>query len=437
MYGGSLTSDATALGCAWNQLAPPTAFVGYEPRFNRYGFSGSGFMPTGTYTIANYGGNYGGLGDISKRANPGNTILFVMKNNAFGTALVMNSNNNGGVFNLNVTQDLTINGFTGGIVCFADSAGVFYQATLSAGVATINNIMVGQQLNTNDITWTRYFGTTDTALLNQWAYSQQYASASSVLRGIGVASTTILSLPDTNVTLSQASAITKLASSFTVNTSTNTLTVTASSSLDDLYDAMKAYKCTADQINLQYPTIDTQPVTTSGTSLITAMNIVVNSGVTLSSGSKFTAINTSGTFTNAGIISTNIIANITTTGNISSGVTVTGNISQATPINLTGVTINGNLTYNTNAPITIIFTNTNVSGTISNSGTSNVVINLSNSTIGTAGTRVVARQLTILTINGLETDSQVYITNEAGTQIEYIASSSIDYGINTTGGTGE
>jgi len=436
MYGGSLTSDATALGCVWNQLAAPTAFVGYEPRFNRYGFSGSGFMPTGTYTIANYGGNYGGLGDISKRANFGNTILFVMKNNAFGTALVMNSNNNGGVFNLNVTQDLTVNGFTGGIVCFADSAGVFYQATLSGGVATINDIMVGQQLNTNDTVWTRYYETTDTASLNQWAYSQQYANASSVLRGIGVASATILSLPDTNVTLSQTAANAILASNFTVDTATNTITVTANSTLDNIYDAMKAYKCTATQANLQYPSISTQPVNASGSSLVTAMNIVVNSGVTLSNGSKFTSINTSGTFTSAGVISCNVVANVTTTGTISSGVTITGNVAQATPTNLTSVSITGNLTYNTASSPTVTLTNTNVSGTVSNSGAGTVTISTSGSTIGTIGTRIITRPVTALTLNGLTAGSQVYVANGSGTQVAYVASSGTSYTLDTTGQTG-
>lgn len=109
-------------------------------------------------------------------------------------------------------------------------------------------------------------------------------------------------LPDTNVTLSETNAVAKLASSFTVSTSTNTITVTANSTLDDLYDVMKAYKTRNVQAQLEYPTIATQPVNASGTNLVTAMNIVVNSGVTISEGVKFKSFTTTGTVTDNGEI---------------------------------------------------------------------------------------------------------------------------------------
>jgi hypothetical protein len=109
---------------------------------------------------------------------------------------------------------------------------------------------------------------------------------------------------DENVTLTQAAAVAKLASSFTVNPATKTVTVTADSTYDDLYDALKAHKCTATQANLETPAIDQQVVSHVNGGLIAATdwNLVVNTGVTLSEGTKakkvtFTTITESGTVT--------------------------------------------------------------------------------------------------------------------------------------------
>jgi hypothetical protein len=94
---------------------------------------------------------------------------------------------------------------------------------------------------------------------------------------------------DPNITLDKAGAIAKLASSFTVDPVTKIVTVTANSSFDDVYDALKAYKATANALNLATPTLDTLIVTPNGTSLeaFTGWSLVVNTGVTLSSGVKF------------------------------------------------------------------------------------------------------------------------------------------------------
>lgn len=97
-------------------------------------------------------------------------------------------------------------------------------------------------------------------------------------------------LTDNYVTLSKANAVAKLASSFSINTATNLVTVTANSSLDDLYDAMKAYKTQAVQAQLEYPAIGIQPVTASGSIASTAMALTVNPGVTLAAGSKLLSV---------------------------------------------------------------------------------------------------------------------------------------------------
>jgi len=94
---------------------------------------------------------------------------------------------------------------------------------------------------------------------------------------------------DPSITLDKVGAIAKLASSFTVDPVTKIVTVTANSSFDDVYDALKAYKATANALNLATPTLDTLIVTPNGTSLeaFTGWSLVVNTGVTLSSGVKF------------------------------------------------------------------------------------------------------------------------------------------------------
>jgi hypothetical protein len=61
---------------------------------------------------------------------------------------------------------------------------------------------------------------------------------------------------------------------------------------------------------------------------------------------------------------------------------------------------------------------------------------LSNSTIGTSGSNIVSRQLTVLTLNGLTAGSQVYVANGSGVQQDYVASSGTSYSLTTTGGTG-
>lgn len=254
-----------------------------------------------------------------------------------------------------------------------------------------------------------------------WSYANQYKVINQTLAGAGTLVLTDKVFVDSGVTLSSSAALSKLASSFTVNTSTNTITVTASSTLDDVYDAMKAYKCQAIQANLEYPTILTQLVIASGTAVVTALNVVVNSGVTLSNGTKFTSLSISGTFTSAGVISTTVVGNVTTTGTFASGASVIGNVTQATPTNLSGVTIDGDLTYNTNTPITVTFTDCNVTGTISNSGSGLVkVVKAGTTPWLTGGTNVnVIANVTVTASGGLALST--YILKNGATDLGWVA----------------
>jgi hypothetical protein len=108
---------------------------------------------------------------------------------------------------------------------------------------------------------------------------------------------------DLNVSLSRANALAKLASSFTIDIATQTIIVTANSTYDDLYDIAKAFKYNGTQINAETPTISDLIISASGSNLVAfnGWQLVVNSGVTLSSGTKFERI-TFATITNNGTI---------------------------------------------------------------------------------------------------------------------------------------
>ena len=194
-----------------------------------------------------------------------------------------------------------------------------------------------------------------------------------------------------------------------VNYGASTITLSSSRSSVQVWSAVQDSLCLLENLTQNNPFS-----TTNGSSFVSDYTLVVTG--TLTSG--------------------NVIGNVTLSGALSSGVSITGNVSQALPTNLTGVTINGNLTYNTNTPITITLTNSSISGTVSNSGTGLVTINRANSTIGTVGSNISSKLVTSLNINGITAGSQIYVANQSGTQVEYVASSGTSYSLNTTGGTG-
>ena len=273
--------------------------------------------------------------------------------------------NNGDRKNYNIfsqsidnTADMVYFGSTNGsgnLTWLGNSASILLCAVVRLTIGTVVGVD-DSGLNKKDIRSLTNVKGTDDFRFHYWGYGTQYFSAIEIVQSNKVAYKIVQALLlDTNTSLSEAAAVTKLGSSFSV--SGNTLTVTANSTLDDLYDAMKAYKTRAVQAQVEYPTITTQPVTANGLVLTTAMTIVVNTGITLSGGTKFTSI---------------VAAAVTLTGNLS-GLTVTAPVSQATPLSLTNVTIIGTLSYNTGSATSITYTNANVS-TVLNLGVGIVTI---------------------------------------------------------------
>ena len=235
-----------------------------------------------------------------------------------------------------------------------------------------------------------------------WTFSSLTGTYTKTAISIPITQTRVV---DPNGTPLYVSGVTGVA----VNYGASTITVSAS------LPAVQVWSAVQDSLSLLANLTRDDPFSTSnGTSFTSAYTLVVTGALT------------------AG----NILGNVTLSGSLSSGVAITGNVAQATPTNLTGVSITGNLTYNTNSPITITLTGCTITGTVSNSGSGLVTISTSGTTIGTVGANVATRPVTSLNINGLTAGSQIYITNGAGAQVAFIASSGTSYTLDTTGQTG-
>jgi hypothetical protein len=94
-------------------------------------------------------------------------------------------------------------------------------------------------------------------------------------------------LVDLNVTLTETEAL-ALSSKFTVNTGTNTITVTGNATYDELYDYIVAWNCSS-AANAVIPNLSRYLLVANGLRItaFAGWTLVVNTGVTLSSGAKF------------------------------------------------------------------------------------------------------------------------------------------------------
>lgn len=235
---------------------------------------------------------------------------------------------------------------------------------------------------------------------------------------------------DEYVTLSQAAAA----------------ALTTIATANDLYDATINWN-TNSTIKAVYPTVVTYPAIVTGTTVdygsktlifnsVAAVTFSINSGTntvtakstTLAGTDKFTTVKATtinilagstvtvglnGAVTNAGVISGAVTGNVTNTGTLGSGTNITGNVSQDTPTNMTGVTISGTLTFNTNTATTITLTNC-IIGTIANSGTGAITINMINSS-ATAGNLVTLQNvITFTNESGGTFSGEVWSFNSTG-----------------------
>jgi hypothetical protein len=220
---------------------------------------------------------------------------------------------------------------------------------------------------------------------------------------------TALSIPITQLEVLDATGAALYLAGVTgvaVDHAAQTITISANRSAAQIWSAVQDDLCLLANLTRANP-FDTA----NGSSYLSSYTLVASAGIT------------------AGIIT----ANVTTTSTLASSVVITGNVT-ATPVSLTGVRINGNLTFT--GPATINLSGCTITGTVSNSGSGTVTINLSDSSIGTVGARVTTRPVTALTLTGLTAGSQIYVANGGGTQVAFVASSSTSYSLVTTGETG-
>lgn len=118
-----------------------------------------------------------------------------------------------------------------------------------------------------------------------------------------------------------------------------------------------------------------------------------------------------------------LITKLKTTGTVTVVTEVTnlsliGSVTQSTPTNLSGISITGNLTYNTNTDVAVTLTNCNISGTVSNSGTGNVKLNLINSTVNTGANVTAQYPITVIDAKGANFSTQIWVFNSLGNIVE-------------------
>lgn len=119
-----------------------------------------------------------------------------------------------------------------------------------------------------------------------WDYNQ-LGTPVNITSSIGPQLPTLYAPADTGVTLDRVNAASKLASSFTIDRITNNVNwLSLPSTLDDWYDSMKAYKCATVQEQLEYPTLSTRIVESSGTVVSTSIQQTIN--IAQTQGAKFT-----------------------------------------------------------------------------------------------------------------------------------------------------
>jgi hypothetical protein len=159
-------------------------------------------------------------------------------------------------------------------------------------------------------------------------------------KGIGALTIEQTLFDDPSITLDKAGAIAKLASSFTVDTVGKVVTVTANSTFDDIYDALKAHKATANAVNLATPTLDALIVTPNGTQLngFTGWTLSVNNGVVLNEGDKFKSV----AFTTVNLNSSGLITGLYSSGGVSNKILEINGVTNGSSLyvgnNATGIT---------------------------------------------------------------------------------------------------
>jgi hypothetical protein len=420
-------SNNVGRGWTFVMLTAPLVFKNYEPLWSRAAISGSNVtVASGSYTIENYAGAFGTERDLVKSAVSGNTLSITYKNSAVGTSMnVLDSSVGTALAYILQSLKATVKTTNGVVIENAviwtislnsvQSLGV----TNASGVVTIDNIETGFSAD-NQSGITARFNANDVATWNVRAYESLSAVYQVTMRGINGSEVQPAMVNDAAVTLSRSAAS----------------GLTSVATLNDLYDAAKYWNVQTSNVN--YPTATTQVATGAGTTIdLDTLNIIVdalaatafavNTGTntitikasTLTSGTKFSLLKTTGTISFAnGAIATCALQ----------GIVVRGTTGVYSPVlNNATVRFTSAGTYDLrNATITGTVTLTNTSGgavtvqlqpTVAfiNSGPNITVDNAVSATLTisglVAGSRLLLRR----------TDTSVVLINEivAGTTRAY------------------
>lgn len=277
----------------------------------------SGFSPTQTYTDFVFANNQAPADFYINQLSSATSTLSIIKNPDSVPRVTQLNNGAYGVVEIreslafNVTNSLNANASNvTAYVKDTDNGARTNENQLTytsdfdyfgtgTGSLSLGDILVDVQMrnpastNTVKHDYRGNFGTTSTdfnVYLGGYDYNNAVTKQSLIGNGGKNVGWTLFN--DTNASLSRANAIAKLASSFTIDPVTKTITATANSTYDDLYDIAKAYKYNGTKANVLVPTISDLIISTSGANLMAyaGWNLVVNSGVTLSEGTKFTKI---------------------------------------------------------------------------------------------------------------------------------------------------
>ena len=227
--------------------------------------------------------NSGAYGVVEIRESLALSVTDANNADATNVTAYVKDSNNGARTNenqLTYTSDLDYFGTGDGSLSLGDIL-VDVQMRNPAATTTVKHDYRGN-FGTTSVDFNTYIG----------GYNYNNAVTRQTLIGNGGKNVGWTLFDDTNITLDRASALSKLASSFTIDPITKTITVTANSTYDDLYDIAKVYKYNGTKANVLVPTISDLIISASGSNLMayTGWNLVINSGVTLSEGTKFTKI---------------------------------------------------------------------------------------------------------------------------------------------------
>lgn len=186
-------------------------------------------------------------------------------------------------------------------------------------------------------------------------------------------------LVDSNVTLSETAAL-ALSSKFSINSGTKVITVSANATYDELYDYVVAWNCSS-AANAVLPNLSQYVLSANGSTLTAfeGWGLIVNTGVTLSSGTKFDKI----------VFTTILIINSATMPYLFN----VGGVLQATGVLVPSTVLGVQDTYTGSGAITGIYQDS--------TGTS-----------------------TVLQISGFDAGSSVYVEDNSAVQKFYSASAS-------------